>query len=76
MIIFVNILGLFGVAFILVAYLLFQIEYLKSIFWFSLYNMIGSLLILVSLYHEWNTPSVVVEIAWFFISLYGVLKKS
>ena len=38
-------------------------------------NMAGALLILVSLFDEWNLPSVMIEVFWAAISLYGVLRN-
>ena len=35
---------------------------------------IGASLILISLFYEWNFPSVVIEIFWVAISLYGMAK--
>jgi len=72
---FADIVGLSGVSIILITYFLLQASYIKvSDLSYSLINGIGSLLIMYSLLHNWNTASVVIEIAWFCISLYGVLK--
>lgn len=38
-------------------------------------NLVGALLILVSLYDAWNLPSVVIEAFWAGISLYGLLRS-
>jgi hypothetical protein len=35
---------------------------------------VGSALILVSLYDAWNWPSVVIELFWAAISIYGLLR--
>jgi hypothetical protein len=35
-------------------------------------NLAGALLLLVSLYDQWNLPSVVIECFWAAISLYGL----
>jgi hypothetical protein len=71
-----NFLGILGVFFVLLAYLLLQIGKMKAT-WicYSLLNTVGSLLILISLYFYWNLASGIIEIAWFIISLYGLLKS-
>ncbi|MGB0907879.1 MAG: CBU_0592 family membrane protein [Maricaulaceae bacterium] len=71
----INIIGLIGVAFVLYAYFLIQTEKvtIKSLP-FSLYNLIGSVLITVSLFFNFNLASFVIEVFWIAISLYGVVK--
>jgi hypothetical protein len=67
--------GLFGVGVILVAYFANQQRWLSSEDWrFPAANLLGSLLILASLFVEWNTPSVVIELFWIAISLYGLVR--
>jgi hypothetical protein len=70
-----NILGLLGVICVLAGYLLLQLDRIRaeSLF-FSLLNLFGSSLILVSLYYYWNLASGVIESAWWVISFYGVVK--
>jgi hypothetical protein len=68
--------GLVGVGFILVAYFANQQRWLRSEDWrFPAANLAGSLLIMVSLYAEWNLPSVVIEIFWITISVYGLVNR-
>lgn len=68
--------GLVGVGFILVAYLANQQRWLHSEDWrFPAANLVGSLLILVSLCVEWNLPSVVIEVFWIAISVYGLVHR-
>lgn len=38
-------------------------------------NLVGALLLLVSLYDAWNLPSVVIETFWALISLYGLIRN-
>lgn len=70
-----NYLGVFGVFLVLLAYILLQIDKMKAS-WvsYSLLNLVGSGLILISLYYYWNLASGIIEIAWFIISLYGLIK--
>jgi hypothetical protein len=41
---------------------------------YSLLNLIGASLILVSLYWAWNLPAAVMEGFWALISLYGLVR--
>lgn len=68
--------GNIGVILILLAYLLLQISVLKSeSLNFSFLNLIGALLILVSLYFEFNLSAFLVEFFWLIISIIGILKS-
>ena len=70
-----DILGTLGVAIIVLTYVLLQIERGRSDqLIYSLLNAIGASLILVSLYFDFNLPSVVVEFFWLLISLFGIGK--
>ena len=70
-----DILGTLGVAIIILTYILLQIERVRSDqLIYSLLNAIGAALILVSLYFDFNLPSVVVEFFWLVISLFGIGK--
>jgi hypothetical protein len=70
------IVGLVGVGFIVAAYFANQQEWLGSDDWrFPAANLVGSLLILVSLYAAWNFPSAVIEVIWAAISLYGLSRR-
>jgi hypothetical protein len=67
--------GFFGTAAIVAAYFANQQRWLKSEDWrYPFGNLVGASLILISLFYEWNFPSVVIEIFWIAISLYGVAK--
>jgi len=68
--------GLIGVVFILIVYFANQRRWLSSEDWrFPAANLVGSLLILISLLVEWNTPSVVIELCWIAISFYGLVNR-
>jgi hypothetical protein len=70
-----NILGTVGVATIVVTYMLLQTGRLRSeSLFYSLMNGLGAVLILISLYFEFNFPSFVVEFFWLLISLFGIGK--
>ncbi len=71
-----NLAGFLGAAIIVVAYLAVQQRWLNALDWrFPAANVAGSLLILVSLWFEWNFPSVVIEIFWAAISVLGLVRS-
>ena len=65
--------GYIGVALILSAYGLLQIDRIspKSVLYSAL-NGLGAAGILVSLYFEPNLPALVIETVWLIISLFGL----
>jgi hypothetical protein len=66
-------LGLIGSALVVYAFFANQRGWLAaSDARYSLINLAGALLILMSLYAEWNLPSAVIEAFWAAISLYGL----
>ncbi len=70
-----DLIGIFGVALIVIAYILLQVEKMDAKdLSFSLLNSIGALMILISLVYDWNLASFLMEFIWLMISLYGVLK--
>src|SRR5215472_6964577 len=65
--------GFVGVAAIVTAYFANQQGWLSAEDWrFPAANLVGSLLILASLWTAWNFPSAVIEVVWAAISLYGL----
>ncbi len=72
---FADVVGMVGVLIIVIAYLLLQVEKISlQSLEYSLSNTIGSIMILLSLLEHWNLASVVIEVFWIGISLYGVVK--
>jgi hypothetical protein len=70
-----DVLGTFGVAVIVITYVLLQIERLRSEqLVYSILNALGAILILISLFFSFNFPSFIVEFFWLLISLYGIGK--
>ena len=67
--------GIIGVALILLAYGLLQLERIdpKSMRYSAL-NGSGAVLILVSLFYDFNLASFIIECAWLIISLFGIVK--
>lgn len=71
-----NILGMIGVVLVLWTYLLLQIGKLQAqSFAYSFWNLVGSLLIITSIWVHFNLASMVIEVAWALISLYGLIKS-
>ena len=69
-------LGALGAGVIILAYFLNQQRRLASEDWrYPALNLSGALLILISLWHEPNLPSIVIEAFWVLISLYGLLRN-
>lgn len=70
-----DIVGFAGAALMIAAYFANQQRWLASDDWrFPGANLLGSLLILVSLWFEWNFPSVVIELFWAAISILGLVR--
>ena len=68
--------GFMGVALIIIAYLLLQLEKLRSSSTtYSLLNAAGALLIMVSLFFAFNLSAFIVEAFWFLISLVGLWRS-
>lgn len=66
--------GLFGVLLILLCYMLLQLNLLTvRDFRYSLLNLIGATCLLFSLLYHWNLASVVIEIIWMLISVFGIV---
>lgn len=69
-------LGLLGVGLILLAYGALQLGRLANAsLAYSLLNIVGSLLILVSLIYQWNLPSFVIQVSWIAITLAGLFRR-
>lgn len=68
-----NIVGSLGVIMIITSYLFIQIDKLsvKGV-QYSLINAVGALLVLFSLYYEFNLSAFIIELFWLIISLYGL----
>lgn len=61
--------GMIGVGLILFAYYQLSVDKLRSHnISYQLLNLIGSFMIFYSLIFNWNTPSVVIELVWIYIS--------
>jgi predicted membrane protein len=67
--------GILGVTIILIVYYLLQVERMKSDeLIYSVTNLIGALLIVVSLMYTFNLASFVIEVFWIAISILGIVR--
>ena len=71
-----DLIGLVGIGFVLATYLLVQAGRLEAVsVRYQVANMIGCLLIIYSLLHDFNLPSMVIQVVWFVISAFGLLRN-
>ncbi|MEM9724845.1 MAG: hypothetical protein AAF909_05200 [Pseudomonadota bacterium] len=71
----IDAIGIVGVALVVCAYFLLQTERLTiNDLSYSLLNLIGSAMILLTLFYTFNLASFVIEIFWLGISLIGVAR--
>lgn len=65
--------GFIGMAFVVVAYLFLQInKYTIKSLEYQLLNLIGAILLLISLFVHFNLGSFIIEIFWIIITIYGI----
>ena len=70
-----DLVGNFGVLLMVVAYLLLQLEKLSgSALSYLLLNVVGALLVMISLMFRFNLSAFLMEAFWLLISLYGLAK--
>lgn len=70
-----DLLGNFGVALILLAYFLLQSERVRGQdISYLLLNTLGAMLVLVSLWFDFNLSAFIIEALWVVISLYGLTR--
>jgi len=68
-------LGIMGAAIVIVAYFATQAGKLRADDpRFALANIAGAVLIMVSLFADWNLPAFIMEVFWLLISLYGLAR--
>lgn len=70
---FPDVIGFAGVFMVLVAYTLLQARRMDGNgLWYPLINLVGAILILVSLLYKPNMPAIVMEAAWVVVSVIGI----
>ena len=74
-IVLTDLIGFAGAAVLMVVYFANQQRWLSSKDWrYPAANLAGSVLILFSLLFTWNLPSVLIEVFWALISIWGLMK--
>ncbi len=70
-----DLLGNIGVFFIIISYLLLQLNKIKSNdVRYSLMNLVGASLVIISLIENFNMSALVIEVFWVGISIIGIIK--
>lgn len=65
--------GFVGMAFVVIAYLLLQVnKYTIKSLEYQLLNLVGAILLLISLFVHFNLGSFIIEVFWIIITLYGI----
>ena len=65
--------GFIGMAFVVVAYLFLQTnKYTIRSLEYQLLNLVGAILLLISLFVHFNLGSFIIEVFWIIITLYGI----
>lgn len=68
-----DLIGYAGVLMVLAAYTLLQARRMDGNgVWYPLINLIGAILILISLFFKPNMPAIVMEAAWVVVSIVGI----
>ena len=69
-----DLIGYTGVALLIITYAMLQLDRIDPKgFWYSFNNMIVAILVTVSLLYTMNKASMVIEVFWFIISIYGIV---
>ncbi len=69
-----DLIGYTGVALLIVTYAMLQLDKIDPKgFWYSFNNMVVAMLVTVSLLYTMNKASMVIEVFWFIISVYGLI---
>lgn len=70
-----DIVGIIGVVLIIAAFFLLQAGRISAqSYAYQLSNLVGAICLLYSLYYHWNLASVIIEILWLIISIYGLIR--
>lgn len=71
-----QIIGFIGMLFIVYAYFLLQINKVKhNSLKFQIINLVGAILLIISLCVHFNLGSFLIEVFWIIITIYGIFKN-
>ena len=71
-----QLIGFLGMIFVVVAYFLLQTERHKiTSLTYQVLNLIGAILLLISLFVHFNLGSFIIEVFWIIITVYGMYKN-
>lgn len=71
-----QLIGFVGMIFIIWAYFILQVgKYSVDSIYYQLLNLIGAILLIISLFVHFNLGSFLIEIFWIVITLYGLYKS-
>ena len=66
--------GFVGMLFVVIAYLFLQMnKYTIKSLQYQLLNLIGAILLLISLFVHFNLGSFIIEVFWIIITIYGIV---
>jgi len=66
--------GFIGMLFVVVAYLFLQMnKYTIKSLQYQLLNLVGAILLLISLFVHFNLGSFIIEVFWIIITIYGIV---
>lgn len=66
--------GFVGMLFVVLAYLFLQMnKYTIRSIQYQLLNLIGAILLLISLFVHFNLGSFIIEVFWIIITIYGIV---
>jgi predicted membrane protein len=67
-------LGFIGMVFVVIAYLFLQTnKYTIRSIQYQLLNLVGAILLLISLFVHFNLGSFIIELFWIIITIYGIV---
>ncbi|KAB7884257.1 CBU_0592 family membrane protein [Poseidonibacter ostreae] len=66
--------GFVGMLFVVIAYLFLQMnKYTIKSLQYQLLNLVGAILLLISLFVHFNLGSFIIEVFWIIITVYGIV---